>query len=224
MVGIGTRKGGLIPIRTRNRNFIGYKKYNSKNIITKLNENTFVRLKKKIKNLKYWIVTSYDMPTDGVIDFFNNIHSTKFSDRKITSMPALSNYLIIPGILMLLLSSLARIFKTFKISTTSVQSILIYMVLFLFSGINSMAVVQIESLKEGKISSSNRLQLGQNLFDMKEFEKASILYEEALSEIKTKDENYINGMFNYGTLLLKLNRIPEGLKIYSRLNNEINKK
>ena len=51
VVGVGTLKGGPIPIRTANKNFRGYKKYQGENIISKLDENALKQLGSKVDSL-----------------------------------------------------------------------------------------------------------------------------------------------------------------------------
>lgn len=71
MVGIGTNQGGRIPLDDTNGFRFGYKKHRGKDVITKLNEDFFKVSTSEIPSAKYWIASSYSLPSDEILSFFN---------------------------------------------------------------------------------------------------------------------------------------------------------
>ena len=77
VVGIGTAKGAPIPLRSPRGGFRGNKKHNGQTVITKLDETFLKSLGEKIEHFKYWVATSYTLPTEDILEFFNRSMKTK---------------------------------------------------------------------------------------------------------------------------------------------------
>ncbi|MBD64092.1 MAG: hypothetical protein CME62_02720 [Halobacteriovoraceae bacterium] len=112
VVGIGTRKGAPIPIRNSRGVSMGNKRHQGEIVITKLDEKFIKSLGEKIKNFKYWIATSYSLPTEQIINFFNRMSDIKQSEQEFRIRPILANYLLVPGVICLILSIVLKYFRS----------------------------------------------------------------------------------------------------------------
>ena len=107
VVGIGTARGGPVPIRDSKGIFRGNKKHKGKVVVSKLDEKFLKNLGEEVENFKYWIATSYSLPTDKIISFFSRIHEKKNEQNSFRVRPVLTEYLMIPGLILLGLSFLS---------------------------------------------------------------------------------------------------------------------
>ena len=98
-VGIGTERGGRIPLDDRQGFRFGYKKTKGLDVITKLNEDFFKSAVAEVPEAKYWIVNSYSLPTDELKEFFSGINGKNKSERDMTVRPVKMELFIIPAIL-----------------------------------------------------------------------------------------------------------------------------
>jgi Ca-activated chloride channel family protein len=115
VVGVGTLSGGNIPLRWENNSFRGYKTFKGENVITKLDENYIKQMGKNTKNFKYWIVNSYSIPTDEIMNFLRASYSKKLGSGDIRIRPVLSHFILIPAILLYCLSVILGRFPLFKV-------------------------------------------------------------------------------------------------------------
>lgn len=113
-VGIGTTQGGFIPIRSNSGMILNNKRYQGQEVITKLSEQKIADLKKSIKNFKYWLASSYNLPTTEIINYFSNVHAAKHSEKDIFIQPVLGDQLILLFMLLLFVSIILKIGKRFK--------------------------------------------------------------------------------------------------------------
>lgn len=179
VVGVGTLKGGKIPIRDRYNYFRGFKKFNDKEVVTKLNEDFLKKLSGKVKSYKYWIVQSYNLPTDEIVSFFRNKFLTSLKKSKATIKPVLAHCLVIPAMVLGTLSYLLLLFPRFAVQLA--------IVCLIFANSNVLAQSLEEKIKTGEATFNEKLKYSENLLKNEEFEKASIYIEDL---IKKEPDNY----------------------------------
>ena len=219
IVGVGTEKGGPIPLRNKGGGFVGHKTYNGEKVISKLNKGLFDRISSRVRNFKYWIVLSYNMPTEEVVDFFRNFYKGKIKQGDARIKPVLGYRLIIIGIISLIIS----IFLSMRKSFVSVCLLLSISQSFAYNREDIL-----EKFRNGKLDRDQRLKLAETFLEEGEDEEALILYKENISDLSRED---VKVLFNFGTALLKNEEIKEGLFVFQKLeeklkyaSNEENKK
>jgi len=227
VIGVGSRKGAPIPVRNRNGEFIGNKKFEGKDVVSKLDEDFLKKLSTVIKNYKYWIATSYSIPTEDILNFFNRINKIKESDGEFRVRPVLTNYLLVPGMVLLILSTLLKFSKIF-----------IPLVLLLLVNVNAFSqqdnppeekepeksarTLELElKFAENKLPKQGVKALAFNLLKDKFSDQAQVLYEEILDP-DIKQEN-LNDYFNYALTLINNKKIDAGVKVYSDLLEYLDK-
>lgn len=219
VVGIGTAKGGNIPLRWEDGSFRGYKQVKNEPVITKLNENFIKSIGKDVKNYNFWIVNSYSMPTDEILNFFRATYNKVHNNGDMRIRPVYSHYILIPAIVLYCLSVLIGRFPTFK---SSHLAIILLISLFGFNKniyaqenkkpLSSDVQSDLEKMKTGKSSRKDVLKTAEKLLRENADEKAEGLYQEYL---KSSDEE--NAKFNYATSLMKQGKVEKALPIASEL-------
>lgn len=192
MIGVGTLKGAPIPLRNSRGEFTGNKKFKGQVVISKLSEKMLEGLGDKIKNYKFWTATSYSLPTEEILSFFNRVDDAKKSKTQYRIKPVLSNYLLIPGVLILLFSFLLNFRNTF------VMGSLLFLSTNLYAQNNaerpSEPVKSEQTIKleiffsENKLDYKGKKKLAESLFADGFPNEAALLYDEVLSKKITKDE------------------------------------
>ncbi|MCP4913860.1 MAG: VWA domain-containing protein [Oligoflexia bacterium] len=204
VVGVGTLKGGKIPIRDRYNYFRGFKKFNDKEVVTKLNEDYLKKLSSKVKNYRYWIVQSYNLPTDEIVSFFRTKFLTSLKKSKATIKPVLAHYLVIPALVLGTLSYLFLFFPRFAVQ-------LVIVGVFLLSN-NTWAQSLEERIKSGEATFNEKLKYSENLIKNKEFERAAIYIEDLVK--KDKDNYKLHS--NLGLAFAKTKKKTKALQSYQR--------
>lgn len=228
IIGIGTSKGAPIPIRNNRGVFKGNKKHQGKVVITKLDNKFLDGLKNQIKNYRYWVATSYSLPTEEIISFFSNIHDAKDSENEFRIKPVLSSYLMIPGVLFIGLSFIFGRRKTFILMSMLLMSFLTFA-----QAINRPNMPQQESEEEkepvksektlrmeekfvrGELSSNGKKALAVNLLKDNFPSDSAALYKEILDE-KIGNSNKLHH-FNHATALIKNKKIASAINKYKNL-------
>lgn len=218
VIGIGTAKGGNIPLRWEDGSYRGYKTVKNEPVVTKLNEDYIKSLGKSVKNYAYWIVNSYTLPTEEILNFLRAKYNKSHSNGDLRIRPVYSYLILIPAILIYVVSVLVGRFKTFR----SISSIIL--VLFLFninflraeekaeSKLPGDVVSDLEKMKSGKSSHLHTLKTAEKLLRNNKNKEALEIYSEYLS--KNDDEK---ARFNYATSLLKEGKYREGMSVASEL-------
>lgn len=222
IVGIGTRKGGNIPLRKENGSFNGYKKFNGNIVTTKLDEKYLKTIGKSAKNYKYWIATSYTLPTEEILKFFDKVHVKKFSQNDIVVQPVYGHIVLAIALVLLTISYLLRNLKTF--STTALLLLVCSNVFAqeeskpaeegvsnVISGLEFAQEEYLEELKSGEMKIERKLKLAETFLKLKNYESAVKLYKEILD---SQDKKNIVALFNYGTALIANQDLDEGLAVY----------
>lgn len=220
LVGIGTVSGGKIPMRTKRGTFSGYKTHMNKEVISKLDEKFLDRIASNFKRARKWVVLSFSMPTEEVLNFFREgtISSDGIDQTKIR--PVLSQWLVVAGILFYALSVILGNMRSYSTIT------LVLVMTFLSINTGTVrAQDKTEEDKKEKISqeiledldkdwsADQKQHLALELAKNNDLEKASQLYQEA------KDDLTLKAKTNYGiTLLAKGDE--KGLKVLDEVLKE----
>ncbi len=114
-VAVGTRKGARIPIRGKTGDLQGYKKFNNSEVVSKLDEAELKKLADKIGNFKYWVLTSYSIPTEELLSYFSKLHNDKYAMADTIIRPVLMEYIVVPAILLIIISFILRLKKSYII-------------------------------------------------------------------------------------------------------------
>lgn len=228
LVAVGTKEGGKIPIRGSTGMYIGSKRFQGKEVITKIDEKTISRLKDNIKYFKYWIANTYSLPTEDLINFLNNSHNAKFTTGEVISKPVLGYKIIALGLILIAISSFLKFGKQFS-------RVVIMLTIFVNMGVsianeeieqkepelNEAGKLLLEKLKQGKTNRSENLKLAQHYLSSKIFEMANQLYDENIKENDFKEisnhavTKYYNKDFNgaiekYEEFFRQLENVQEG--------------
>ena len=218
VIGIGTAKGGPIPLRSPRGMYKGNKKHNGETVISKLDENFLKSLGSEIEHFKYWVASSYTLPTEEVLDFFGKSLKTKISKEDFRVRPVLANNLIVPGVLALLLAFLLKNFPTFS-------TVLLFVMLIPKSWAaeekpepppKSKLVLDLEEdFAKNKLNDDGKKMLATELLKGGRAEDAQKLFSEILPE--NVNSNSVDEHFNLGASQLKSGAISEGIGTYTRL-------
>lgn len=226
VVGVGTVAGERIPIKSKKGEFLHYKKYQGKEITTKLDETKIKKLGSYIKNFRYWVALSYSVPTEEITKFFRNQFKKTLAKGEMKIRPVLASWLLIPAIALLTLS--------FAFSVPGSFVAITLLVLFsLYGTTNSIAqeldspppkekplsdthLELLQKSMKGKASNSEQLKLAEELLRAGKVNESLTLYEENLRE-KSDDKAY----FNYGTALLKSGSKLKGVQVLRDLKYKV---
>lgn len=230
-VGVGTLQGAGIPMRSGSGNysyFDSFKKYKGEKIVTKLDEDFIRRLGSGVKNYRYWVASSYSMPTEEIIGYFRDIYKTKNSQGDVRVQPVMYEYVVIPGIILLSLGFLLTLPRTFV-------SILVFLGMFQLitpriyaqdektekaKQLSSRTLDYLNRLKNGELDSAAKLKLGELLLKDGKSAEAAAIYKENNTEKIGDDE----AIFNYGTSELKSGNLISGVEILNNLKNRLEKR
>ena len=227
-IGIGTAKGGTIPLRDNRGVSRGVKRFNGKPVTSKLDEAFLKKLGSNVKNYRYWIASSYSLPTEQIQNYFNSSYESKISEGEVRIKPVKYEYLIVPAFLLLILSSLLKLSKTF------VYSCLLYFSLFnnvSFSQVpiggrqgqenieegpqKSAEVIALEEkFAQGTISESEKKYLAQQLLKEGFPKESSTLYGELLKDV---NPNNAQEFLNKGVADFQAGQVKEGIETYNKL-------
>ncbi len=218
VIGLGTAKGGPIPIRNQNGVFQNNKKHKGEVVISKLNENNLKKIGDKIHHFRYWIASSYSLPTSEILHFFKQIKLSQDKENDIKIRPVLYEYFLIPGVLLIFISMLIQSRKVFiaplllcffiRPANSQIPS----------SGQEPKEPVKSELTKElehklakGELVKEGKFALGYGLLKDGFVEDADALYTELL-----KDESEINitvlpSQFNHAVAKIQNKKVTEGV-------------
>ncbi|MCO4754679.1 MAG: VWA domain-containing protein [Bacteriovoracaceae bacterium] len=215
VVGVGTAKGAPIPIRNNRGVFKGNKKYKGETVISKLDEQYLKQLGEEIKHFKYWVASSYSLPTEDILSFFNRTFKTKQSEDDFRIRPVLANYLLVPGMIFLVFAFLLKNARSF----TLMSLLLCSMNLFgqeKKEPVKNETIIELENkFAQNKLNEQGQKKLASELLKQGFAKEASNLYEEVLPDSVTP--NSLTEMFNLGAAQFKAQNIKEGMNTYTEL-------
>lgn len=238
-IGVGTAKGTTIPLRNSRGISRGVKRYNGKPVITQLDEGFLKSIGKNVKNYRYWVASSYTLPTEEIQAFFNRIYKSKMNEGEVRIKPVKYDVLLVPALILLIISGLLKLGKTF-----------VYVCL-VFS-LNSLAqtapvggnlskangekkepekskeILRLEEkFASGDITETEKKYMAQKLLEEGFPKESSTLYNELLKDV---NENNISEHLNKGVAEFEAGKVQDGISTYNKLldyleendpNNEI---
>ena len=225
VIGVGTAKGAPVPMRNSRGVFIGNKKYNREVVISKLDEAFLKKLGSKVRDFRYWIASSYSLPTEEILKFFEKIHKVRQSKNNFRIRPVLSNYLMAPGVFFFILSFLLKNMNTFAYLCIGLITFSTYAQQVpkeVKEPVKSEEVKELEEqFSKGEIREKDKSYLASELLKQGFPEEAEKLYKEIIENKKNKVSD--KEKFNYGAAQLKNKNIGGGLKTYQDLYKNLKK-
>lgn len=217
VVAVGTAKGAPVPERDKRGIFRGNKKHKGKLVISKLDEDYLKSLSNKTEQFKYWVASSYSIPTTSILSFFNDLDEMRNSKNTFKVKPVKLEWLMIPGLVFLALSFLFNLKKNFVMAIA----------LFFIFDVKAQQGLSVKGDKEeerqksertlelekrfrkGTLSNEGKKALAAQLLKEKFVEESAMLYEEVLEE-DVKDNNIVD-KFNESTALLQTGNIRKSI-------------
>lgn len=221
VVGVGTLKGGTIPLRRKNGTLYGRKKFNNKDVISTLNEKKIVTLGKNMQYFKYWIPLSDTIPSDELMNFFLTTKTDKIKKGQLEVEPVKGFILIIIGIFFYILYVLFGLRKTFMVP----------LVLFFIMSLNLNGNIVAKEMKNSKLTKKYHflssqfkaggldvdatLILAEEVLKSKKYQHAHTLYSEIYG--RNSESFSTEGMINFGTTMLATHRFYAGVKFLRKI-------
>lgn len=106
VVGVGTAGGGRIPMRSSRGDFQGYMRFGGQEIISKLDENSIRKIGENIRNFKYWLVSSYSLPTENILNYFQSQFTELQKKGEVLIQPVRFHYIVVPALILWIISML----------------------------------------------------------------------------------------------------------------------
>ena len=219
-VAVGTTKGSKIPIRNKRGVLKGYKKYNGREVVSKVNELELKKWGKSIKNYYYWILTSYSIPTEKIISFLDKTHRGKFSKTEVLNRPVLMEYLVIPGLILFILSTALKFSSRYRVS----KFVVIFVLLSSFFSFAEEKNIKekkktieenllYQKFKRGESNKFERLKLAEEYLKSGEAAKASDIYRENLNREDIANKDYGKAIINQGISLMQVGKVKQGVDL-----------
>ncbi|MEE3080079.1 MAG: VWA domain-containing protein [Bdellovibrionota bacterium] len=208
VVGIGTESGGKIPIRNNKGNFVRYKKWQGKEVTSKLDKRYFESLVSKAKYGKVWYAGSYALPTKEILSFFDKRHKEVFTSGQFKERPVKGYVVIKIAIVLYILSVLIGRMRSFSFA----------LVFLIITGSNVKAQNYDDlflKLQNGTISKEEKLKLSEFFLQNEEQDKALTLYNESLNDLSREEARHV---LNYGTLLFKNKKYKAAVDAYDQID------
>ena len=226
-VAVGTAKGSKIPLRSKDGVIRVYKKYRKQEVISKLNETELKNLSQKIDRYKYWILGSYSIPTEDVLNFFDKSHSAKYSENDSIIRPVMMEYLAIPAILFICLSLLLRLRKSYVIGLIFVLSFQSYGEEQKLSeeDIKEMKIQKIKGtdlfkkFSNGEANRSERLKLAEEYLKEGLIKRSLQIYNENINDSDAENIEMRSAYFNYATNLMMAKESKKGILAFKKIKN-----
>lgn len=230
LIGLGTVKGSTIPIRDGSGISRGVKKFKGQAVITKLAENVLKKIVSEVKYAKYWIASSYSLPTNSILSFFEKSMNSRLSEEDIVIKPVLNQYILIPALVFLFLASIIKIKSPYVLSL-----FLAFLFSFNLKGQEDSekpkltkeqleAQVRInkylEKWKGKSLSKREKMGLASQYLKLKDATKASNILDKELNSEVT-DENKLD-FFNSATADLQQKKIKSAAKKLKALKSYLN--
>lgn len=217
VVGVGTLAGAPLPMRSKSGVFLDYKKFKGEKVISKLNESAIKKMGDNFKNFKYWITTSYTIPTDEILSFFRGIYKKKLGETDIRIRPVYGHILIIIAILIYFASSLLSLGKTIS------KPLALFVLTTVLMGEPYVADAQEEQKKLVLDNRTRKLKAGNSTADEKKLiaqgflregkaKEATVLYE----EINEGNDRDINSLTNLATAYAGQGNLEKALENYDK--------
>jgi len=224
-VGIGTKKGGDVPLGNAAHLQQRNKRVNGKPIVSKLDELAIQKLGKKIKYFKYWLASTYSLPTEEILNFLSKSKKAKEGKDSILTRPVYAQYLVIPGLLLLSTSFLFKNFAPIYLSFLLFASLTIPKVNAQPTDIDPKEIERQKYLeqagqymkkwKEKGLTHKEKMSLASKLLQADENKRANSIYKENLGDVNASNAD---DYFNWATSDLKEKKFGSALGKLDTLN------
>lgn len=249
LVGVGTAKGGVIPIRDSKGVFKTNKKYKGELVISKLDEDSLKKISEEVPTGRYWIASNYSVPTTSIINFFARSQKEREQRGQVLIKPILTLPFFIIFFTFFIFSSLLKFKKPFVVSfllifvsmvkaqdetpieepKTNIEKIAELEEKNEQGSLTKQEKEQYQILKDivdledrlqkGELGPEEKKDLAYLYLRNKEVQKSGKLYNEV-----TVDPNEISTRFNKYKSLLLNKKFKEGLEGLTDLKNDIKDK
>ncbi len=221
MIGVGTARGGRIPLRTREGTFRGYKRSSGEEVVSKLEEDFFREITRNTPGSKYWIATSYSVNSSDILAHMNTAYEREMRDGEIKIQPVLGLPIIWIGLILLALGSLFSNLKSFK----SLALLLIILPPLYIgelslraeevaeSKLSERGLFLVEEFSQGRLNLNQQLELTEELIRSEMYSEANILNEELNKNIPALKYD-MDFQLNRGTTKLMLGDWINSKKIF----------
>ena len=215
-VAIGTVQGGRIALRTSAGDLRGYKKYQGKEVVSRVNEAGIKQLAAKVENFHYWVLSSYSIPTEEILLYLQQAQRKKFVRSQAIIRPVLMKYLVIPSIVCFIAALLLRMAPSYSIGAILLMGTILGHARASegeekqYSGLDDPLY---HKFKRGEANKLERLKIAEKYLKSNDIEKALQIYQENLSSLAEESRKYREPIINYGTALIKSGRLVEGLRL-----------
>ncbi|MBF0361430.1 MAG: VWA domain-containing protein [Oligoflexia bacterium] len=232
-VGMGTSKGGKIPIYDKKNNFMFYKTKvaNGDSVISKMDKNFIYDLGKNINNYKFIIHENNSETLKNIFEIEKDFE-TKSINNLINSRsnPSKSIYIMIIAIIIWIFAGAFARIKKFELICLLIIGYLFFNSHILYANntsvnsinsVNSVNSDMLMDLKNAKLNFDQNYMLAMKLKEDGHKKEAIKLFDELMEDnlfLITKDQR-IDFLLNYGTLLLEMDRLNEGISLYNYIKN-----
>ena len=228
MIGVGTARGGRIPLRTREGTFRGYKRSSGEEVVSKLDENFFREITQNAPSSKYWIATSYSVNSADILTYMNTSFEREMRDGEIKVQPVLGLPIIWLGLVLIAIGSLFSNMKSFR-----TLAVLLCLILPLASNNSNLRANEdeesklsqrghflVEEFSKGKLTPAQKMELAQEFIKSEMYSEANILNEE-LNNGNPSLKNNSDFQLNRGTTKLMLGDWDNSKKIFDDVRKNL---
>lgn len=204
VIGVGTVSGGKIPMRTqREGRFTGYKTYMNKEVISKLDEAYLDKLAGLFSRGKKWVVLSFSMPTEDVLNFFRAGANNNETIDQNKVRPVRSQWLVAGGLILYILSVILGNFRSFA-------PVILCFALLSLPELHAQEKIETPEIPidglEKDWGPAKKQELALEFAKANQMDKAAALYSESKSKMSPE------AMANWGATLLAQNN-KQGLEV-----------
>lgn len=216
VIGVGTQKGGQIPLRWTDGSFKGFKLAGGSPVITKLNENYIKSLGKEVADFNYWIVNSFNLPTFEVAEFFKAKFTSGGKMGEVRSRKAYGEYPIALFVVFYILSLIFSQFKSFRVMASLLVIVASLQMTNLRAEeerkISDETLKSLEKIRDGEANKSEILKTAERLLAEGFPETAKKLYEEhRVGNESVEVEN------NYAASLVQSKNTSQGIELFKKI-------
>ncbi len=223
MVAIGTASGAPIPVRGRDGVLQGYKTYKGQQVTSKINQSFLDSLMKQIKNYKYWVVTSFSLPTNEILQFLQNKSvDAQGNNQNMRSREVLYEWWLVPAIFIMMFSLFLKRVKTWTINIAFIAIFLGGLVFFSNTTVQAQdnkvkeIIPLMDALKNNQLDEKGRMSIAQKLLEAGEVKKALKIYQETL-DAKDVTESNKHSWINYAQALSANKKSADAIRKMQKL-------
>jgi Ca-activated chloride channel family protein len=239
IIGVGSQKGGPIPVRDENGNLVGYKKdHKGQSILSQYKPDELLKLA-TMAGGRFWSATDNENEVDEIMQDLGGMNRSEFSERKFVVFQERFQYPLSIAVLLLLLEMAIPGRKKSPLGFGGIASVLLLFVPLFGSSQAQAAPLRaylenekgIQSLKDGKIEDAKqefgtaqavspdnpRLQFNEGVVQLQEGDADSAIrsFEESTKKSVGTDPDFAaKSFFNLGVAQTKKGDFKSAVKSY----------